>query len=173
MVHYVLCLQIFAGKYPKMGLYADVLDDIQKLQEKYVSFEVPIVTGNSTMDQVRDPLPVKCKGAPKRKKKALKFVRKCSNYGSTQHDARKCSASIEHLYVPMSQPTSQKDKAKGSKRGISKRKTCSASTDHLPVPHVSASYQKRRGRRIKESEIKGKDLFCKQETYFCACVSEC
>jgi len=34
----------------KGSLYADVLDDIQKLQEKYVSSEVPIVTGNSTMD---------------------------------------------------------------------------------------------------------------------------
>jgi len=34
----------------KGSWYADVLDDIQKLQEKYVSSEVPIVTGNSTMD---------------------------------------------------------------------------------------------------------------------------
>lgn len=117
----------------KGSLYADVLDDIQKLQEKYVSSEVPIVTGNSTMDHVRDPVPVKCKGAPKWKKKALKFVRKCSNCGITQHDARKCSASTEHLYVPISQPASPKDVADGAKRGKSKRKNCSASTEHLFV----------------------------------------
>jgi len=157
----------FCREVSKKGvLYAYVLDDIQKLQEKYINSEVTIVIGNSTMDQVRDPLPVKCKGAPKRKKKAPKFVRKCSNCGNTQHDARKCSASTEHLSVHMSHPASQKDKAKGSKRGKSKRKTCSASTEHLSVPMSQPPSKKGVGEGSKRVKTKRKTCSASKKHIF-------
>jgi len=104
----------------KGGLYADVLDDIQKLQEMYVSSEVPIVTGNLTVDHVRDPLLVKCKGAPKRTKKAPKVVKKCSNCGSMQHNARKSLQAMSISLCPylslLAKKIWKKDQRKGNQR---------------------------------------------------------
>lgn len=59
------------------------MDDILKLQQKYLSSEAPVFSEKSTKEHVRDPKPVKCKGAPKKKKKIFRKTRK---NGGTEHN---------------------------------------------------------------------------------------
>ena len=58
------------------------------LQRKYYNFEE--TTGNQNA-AVGDPMTVKRKGAPKRKKNESKTMRHCKNCKSTGYDARNCA----------------------------------------------------------------------------------
>ncbi|WJX94419.1 hypothetical protein P8452_75836 [Trifolium repens] len=58
----------------KDGVYGEVIDDIMNLQKNYCSTDVPIRTQKST---VHDPIPVKGRGAPKKKKTDTKSIRHC------------------------------------------------------------------------------------------------
>ncbi|WJX13285.1 hypothetical protein P8452_03688 [Trifolium repens] len=72
----------------KEGVYGDIMEDLMNLRNKYCGVEDPIGTQKS---DVRDPVPVKVKGAPKRKKNEAKAVRRCTKCNSPSHNARTCS----------------------------------------------------------------------------------
>jgi hypothetical protein len=75
----------------KNGVFRDIMDEILNLQQKYCDTEYSTRSEKLTDDQVGDPIPVKSKGAPKKKKNATKSVRHCSKCRSTSHTARHCS----------------------------------------------------------------------------------
>ncbi|WJX85207.1 hypothetical protein P8452_67699 [Trifolium repens] len=72
----------------KDGVYEEVIDDIMNLQKKYCSTDDPIGTQKST---VRDPVPVKGRGAPKKRKTDTKTIRRGGRCDNTTHNARSCS----------------------------------------------------------------------------------
>lgn len=74
----------------KNGVFRDIMDEILNLQKKYCDTEYSTRSVKLTDDQVGDPIPVKSKGAPKKKKNATKSVRHCSKCKSTSHTARLC-----------------------------------------------------------------------------------
>ena len=73
------------------------MDEILNLQKKYCDVEDSTRSKSFTDDQVGDPVIVKSKGAPKKKKNATKSVRHCSRCKSTSHTARHCS--VIYLYM--------------------------------------------------------------------------
>jgi hypothetical protein len=76
----------------KDDVYGQIMDDILKLQKKYCSNEDPVVgTQNSV---VGDPMMVKSKGAPKRKKNDTKAVRHCTKCNTATHNERRCSVNF-------------------------------------------------------------------------------
>ncbi|XP_045827823.1 protein FAR1-RELATED SEQUENCE 5-like isoform X1 [Trifolium pratense] len=75
------------------GVFGDVMGEIMKLHHKYCEAEDPIVPTEKTY--VGDPMNVKSKGAPKKKKNAPKTTRHCGYCQSTIHDARNCPERLD------------------------------------------------------------------------------
>jgi zinc finger SWIM domain-containing protein 3 len=80
----------------KEGVYGDIMEDLMNLRNKYCGVEDPIGTQKS---DVRDPVPVKVKGAPKRKKNEAKSVRRCTKCNSPSHNARTCSVISYNIII--------------------------------------------------------------------------
>ncbi|CAJ2642864.1 unnamed protein product [Trifolium pratense] len=83
----------------KNGVYGQILDDIMKLQKKYCINDDPII--GTQNPAVGDPVAVKSKGAPKKKKKEPKSVRRCGKCNATTHNARTCSEGTQKATEPI------------------------------------------------------------------------
>ncbi|PNX56026.1 hypothetical protein L195_g049660, partial [Trifolium pratense] len=108
----------------KNGVYGDIMDDLMNLKRKYCNVEDPIVTQKST---VGDPIPIKSKGAPKKKKNDTKVVRHCTKCKSTTHNARTCldkkrKSCNDESSVQNKCPEQPKDRGETS---LQKKKKCS------------------------------------------------
>ncbi|CAJ2672094.1 unnamed protein product [Trifolium pratense] len=83
----------------KNGVYGQILDDIMKLQKKYCINDDPII--GTQNPAVGDPVAVKSKGAPKKKKKEPKSVRRCGKCNATTHNARTYSEGTQKATEPI------------------------------------------------------------------------
>ncbi|XP_058776001.1 protein FAR1-RELATED SEQUENCE 5-like [Vicia villosa] len=96
----------------KNGVYGEIMEDIMKLHKKYCSADDQIGTQR---EAVGDPITVKSKGAPKKKKNDTKAVRHCSKCNSTTHNARNFSRNVELELVSKTDSLSQIPKAQADK----------------------------------------------------------
>ncbi|AES60502.1 hypothetical protein MTR_1g050570 [Medicago truncatula] len=127
------------------------MDEILNLQKEYCDVEDSTRSKFFTDDQVGDPVTVKRKGAPKKKKNATKSVRHCSRCKSTSHTARNCSdthnAKLQYneelVSISMNDSLSQKEKKKKRKpngnASTSKQKKCKEATKIQEIPETADS----------------------------------